>query len=68
MVAAVAAVVAGVGAINRFDPRVLVLAAGLAGLIAVLACVPPVRRAVRSEPPRDAVPRSVALAGDSVGG
>jgi MFS family permease len=53
--------------VDRFDPRVLVLAAGLAGLAAVLACVPPVRRAVRSEPPADAVPRSAVLAGDSVG-
>ena len=43
--------------VDRFEPRALVLAAGLAGLIAVLACVPPVRRAMRSAPPIDLVPR-----------
>jgi MFS family permease len=43
--------------VDRFEPRALVLAAGLAGPIAVLACVPPVRQAMRPAPPIDLVPR-----------
>jgi MFS family permease len=35
--------------VDRFDPRTLVAAAGIAGLLAVVACIPPVRRTVRLE-------------------
>jgi MFS family permease len=35
--------------VDRLDPRMLVASAGAAGLVAVLACVPVVRRAVRRE-------------------
>jgi MFS family permease len=35
--------------VDRFEPRLLVAAAGAAGLVAVLCCVPVVRRAVRRE-------------------
>jgi MFS family permease len=35
--------------VDRFDPRLLVAGAGAAGLVAVLCCVPVVRRAVRRE-------------------
>jgi MFS family permease len=35
--------------VDRFDPRMLVAAAGIAGLVAVVACIPPVRRTVRRE-------------------
>jgi hypothetical protein len=53
--------------VDRVEPRVLFAAFGAAGLLAVLACVPVVGRAVRSGPPADPVPGSRVLAGDSVG-
>jgi hypothetical protein len=37
--------------VDRADPRILVLACGAAGLIAVLACLPAVGRAVRTPLP-----------------
>lgn len=37
--------------LDRFDPRVLIAGAGVAGLAAVAACVPPVIGAVRRERP-----------------
>ena len=64
--AALGAVVQGAGMVgfllggvlvDRFDPRPLVAAAGIAGLAAVLLCVPFVRRAVRRTPqPQTAEP------------
>jgi hypothetical protein len=35
--------------VDQFDPRVMVAAAGTAGLVAVLLCVPSVRSALRRE-------------------
>jgi MFS family permease len=35
--------------VDRFDPRMLVAAAGIAGLIAVAACILPVRRTIHQE-------------------
>jgi hypothetical protein len=35
--------------VDRLEPRLLVAGAGAAGLVAVLCCVPVVRRAVRRE-------------------
>ena len=53
--------------VDRFEPRVLVFGAGVAGLVAVLGCVPAVRRAMRSEPPGSTVVPARVLTGDSVG-
>jgi MFS family permease len=66
--AAMIGVLIGGPLVDRFQPRVLVFGAGLAGLIAVLACRPAVRRAMRCEPPGSTVVRPRVLAGDSVGG
>ncbi|MGA5304271.1 MFS transporter [Nucisporomicrobium flavum] len=54
--------------VDAFPPRPLVAAAGLAGIVAVLLCVGPVRRAGREIAPSGPVetPRTVP-AGDSVG-
>jgi MFS family permease len=48
--------------VDRFDPRLLVAAAGAAGLVAVLCCVPAVRREQHS----DVGPPGIVRAGDSV--
>jgi MFS family permease len=53
--------------VDRVEPRVLLVAFGAAGVLAVLACVPSVRRAVRSGPPADPLPDGELLVGDSVG-
>jgi MFS family permease len=57
--------------IEHFAPRPLVTAAGLAGLIALLACTPLIWRAARRDreirPSMAAVPGPVVTAGDSVG-
>jgi MFS family permease len=42
--------------LGRFDPRVLIAGAGAAGLVAVAACVPSVRAAVRRERPAEESP------------
>ncbi|AGZ38603.1 MFS transporter [Actinoplanes friuliensis] len=53
--------------IDRFEPRLLVAAAGVAGLVAVAVCLPVVRRAGREIAPLPQVgDRQVQLAGDSV--
>ena len=50
--------------VDRFDPRPLVAGAGIAGLVAVLCCVPVVRRAVR----RDQHPEGGAVRRDQHSG
>jgi MFS family permease len=53
--------------VDRFEPRPLVAAAGLAGLAAVVCCLPAVRRAGREITPLPQVKdRQVRPAGDSV--
>ena len=52
--------------VDHFDARLLVAAAGLAGLLAVLVCAPPVARAVRDKAQPGATGHPVR-AGDSVG-
>jgi MFS family permease len=51
--------------VEHFDPRVLVAAAGAAGLIAAIGCLPVVR--VRPEPPPRPLTGGSASARDSVG-
>jgi MFS family permease len=54
--------------VDRFEPRPLVVAAGLAGLLAVALCLPAVRRAGREIGPLPQVePADAERAGDSVG-
>jgi MFS family permease len=49
--------------VDRVEPRTLFVVFGAAGLLAVLAGVPSVRRAVRSGPPADPVPDGRQLVG-----
>jgi MFS family permease len=49
--------------VDRVEPRALFVVFGAAGLLAVLAGVPSVRRAVRSGPPADPVPDGRQLVG-----
>jgi MFS family permease len=47
--AAMGGLLAGGVLVDHFDPRALVAAAGVGGLLAVVACTPWVRRSIRSE-------------------
>jgi hypothetical protein len=53
--------------VDRIDARVLLVVFGAAGLPAVLAWVPSIRRAVRSGPPGEPAAGGGRLIGDSVG-